>query len=123
MFMQKSLHRLKTLKSTRTNAFMKSFKNAKELVVAFLNGEKEGYAGANRVLSNTRIIDNQIIHYSTPILERSDSLFILNVSRYSIQTKRLQQMIFELLKNNNVVTVSDVEMDYRGSLVAFLNQK
>lgn len=100
---------------------MNKYKNISELIEAFLSGETSGFSGNSPVLSNTKIVGNQILHFSTPILERED-VFIFNETKYSIQTDRLQKQIKEKLTNSEIsyVSVSNVEMDYKGTLKEFI---
>lgn len=95
---------------------MTQYKNQKELVEGFLGGAEEGFSGSSLALSNLRIKGSQIIHFSTPILERIEGRYILNMTKYSKQTDMLQKTIIGVLPQGSYDVVQGVEMDYRGSL-------
>lgn len=97
---------------------MNKYKNVSELIDAFLNGETSAFSGTSIVRSNTRIISNQLLHYSTPILERGNPL-IFNETRYSIQTDRLQKLIREKLTGMDYISAKNIVMDYCGPLSRF----
>lgn len=99
---------------------MQQYGNSEKLIEAFCGGETSGYAGASIVLSNIRIIDNQLVHYSTPILERYGDSYIFNITRYSPQTDRLQKIVAKKIDSLKTIKVNGVEMDYKGSLAAFI---
>jgi hypothetical protein len=48
-------------------------------------------------VGNLRSEDRQVIHYSTPILEDCGGFFILNNTRYSLATGRIQKLISEMI--------------------------
>lgn len=60
-----------------------------ELINKFLEGSTAGKAG------NLRICGNQLVHYNTAIAERYDGGIILNNTRYSLVTGKIQKMIAE----------------------------
>lgn len=95
---------------------MTQYRNQKELVEGFLGGAVEGFSGSSLALSNLKIKGSQIIHFSTPILERAGERYILNMTRYSKQTDMLQKTIAAALPADSYDIVQGVEMDYRGSL-------
>lgn len=64
-----------------------------KVIENYIAGLKEGEEGS---VSNTKTVwirGNQLIHYSTPIIEREKNGFILNVTRYSLATGQLQKRI------------------------------
>ena len=95
---------------------MTQYKNQKELVEGFLGGAEEGFSGSSLALSNLRIKGSQIIHFSTPILERTEGRYILNATRYSKQTDILQKIIIAALPRGSYDVVQGVDLDYHGSL-------
>lgn len=57
-----------------------------ELLRQFLEENlQEGNAG------NRHVLNNQYLHYKTPILERYEDKYILNQTRYSIVTGQIQK--------------------------------
>ena len=90
------------------------YKNFNELIDSFIKGVNDGKIG------NLKIKGNQLFHYNTAICERKDNYFILNVTRYSIQTGQVQKKLLNKLSNSNVKTVKKVPVDYQLELEAFL---
>lgn len=89
------------------------YKNQKEVIDAFFNGEKEGISG------NLRIDEQNLVHYQTAIAEMlPDNTIVLNVTRYSIVTGRIQKQIQEkaLSLNINILIAKGIEEGYRKSL-------
>ena len=68
-----------------------------KVIENFISGVKEGDEGSVSSTNTMRIKDNQLIHYSTPIIERDEDGFILNISRYSLATGQLQKRMKEML--------------------------
>lgn len=87
----------------------------------FIAGIKEGECGSVSSTKTIRIKGDQLIHYSTPIIERDEDGFILNISRYSLATGQLQKRMKEMLPEG-YRTVKRVPRDYYGSLKDFLEQ-
>jgi len=87
----------------------------------FIAGIKEGESGSVSSTKTVRIKGDQLIHYSTPIIERDEDGFILNISRYSLATGQLQKRMKEMLPEG-YRTVKRVPQDYDGSLKDFLEQ-
>ena len=92
----------------------------KELIENFVSGEKEGTSAGQ---GNLKIKGNCLVHYYTPILERFDGNYILNNTRYSLVTGRLQKQIREVIPEEKLVIVIKVPEGYQGSLVDFINDK
>ncbi len=67
-----------------------------------------------------RIKGDQLIHYYTPIAERCDGKIIVNITRYSLVTGRLQKQLKELVPVELYVPVRGVREAYKGSLSDFL---
>lgn len=99
---------------------MNKYSNAKELISAFIKGEKDGFAGSSPVLSNMRIKGDQLYHYQTPIIQRDGIRFIVNMTGYSPQTKRLQETVLDLTKELELVIVRGVPQDFKGRLIDFI---
>lgn len=85
-----------------------------QLVDEFLSGECEGICGGN---GNLKIVNNQLIHYSTVIAERYGNKVILNHTRYSIVTGRIQKIIKEKVREENLISVGRIQEGYKKSLV------
>lgn len=90
-----------------------------KVIENFIAGVKEGDAGSVSSTNTVRIKGNQLIHYSTPIIERDEDGFILNISRYSLATGQLQKRMKEMLPEG-YRTVKRVPQDYENSLKDFL---
>ena len=90
-----------------------------KVIENFIAGIKEGEAGSISSTNTVRIKGNQLFHYSTPIIERDDDGFILNISRYSLATGQLQKRMKEMLPVG-FRTVKRVRQEYEGSLKDFL---
>lgn len=99
---------------------MRMNKTMKDIIIDFVAGAESGISGSKNNPGNLKIKGHQVIHFNTPILERDSEKYILNMTRYSIQTGRLQKLIKEILGQEKIITVLRVPMDYRGSLVDFI---
>lgn len=87
-----------------------------ELVEAFINGETTGTA------KSLSIDGMQLIHYNTAIAEHMGEKIVLNYTRYSLATGKVQKMITDAVDPGRLVYVSSVPSDTRSSLVAYLPQ-
>ncbi len=92
----------------------------KEVVQSFLDGATEGASSGQ---GNLKIKGNVLIHYYTPILERCGEKYILNYSRYSIVTGRLQKQIKEMLPEEQIIQITKVPEGYKGSLLELAERK
>ena len=92
-----------------------------EVIENYIAGVKEGDDGSVSSTKTVRIKGNQLIHYSTPIIERDEEGFILNISRYSLATGQLQKRMKEMLPEG-YRTVKRVPQDYENSLKDFLEE-
>ena len=92
------------------------------IITMFLEGAESGRAGSRTNPGNLSIHGNQLFHYTTPIMERTENGYIVNLTQYSIQTGRVQKQIKEVLTDVSYTTVLRVPRDYQGSLTAFLKQ-
>ena len=91
--------------------------NFKQIVELFISGATEGKSAGQ---GNLQIKGDLLVHYMTTILERYDGCYILNNSRYSIVTGRLQKQIKELIPEEFLVIVTKVPVNHRTSLVEFI---
>ena len=91
--------------------------NFKQVVKLFISGGTEGQSAGQ---GNLRIKGDLLIHYMTTILERYDGRYILNNSRYSIVTGRLQKQIKEMIPEESLIIVTKVPVNHRESLLEFM---
>lgn len=90
-----------------------------QIVKIFLEGAREG---ASSGAGNLKIRENCLIHYRTVISERYDDKFILNVTRYSIATGRIQKMLRENIPEVQLLTAHKVPEGTNSSLVPYIKQ-
>ena len=77
--------------------------------------------GADNIESgNVSIKDGIFYHYWTPIIERYNDLFIMNVSKYSDVTRFLQRKIKNVIPQKKIVEVKGVPEGHKGRLRDFL---
>lgn len=88
-----------------------------ELVQAWLEGANEGKVGS------VSVDGDRLVHYSTVIAERHDGKIILNYTRYSLATGKVQKMVTDAVPREDIIFVSGIEGGYRGSLTVFLRDK
>ena len=93
--------------------------NFKEVVTLFAEGATEGQSSGQ---GNLKIKGDVLVHYFTPILERYNNGYILNFSRYSIVTVRLQKQIKEIIPEELIIQVTRVPEGYKGSLKDFVKE-
>lgn len=93
-----------------------------QVIDQFVAGEKEGYSGTSKSHGNLKIEGDQLIHYSTPILERFGEKYIFNVTRYSIQTGQLQKKIKASISNDLIIEVKRVPSDTKESLKEYIQK-
>ena len=91
-----------------------------QLIKSFMDGMKDTDDAAKSTTGTLKIQGNQLIHYWTPIAERTEEKIIVNVTRYSLATGKLQKQLKELVSEDKYVTVRGVREGYKGSLLAFL---
>ena len=92
-----------------------------KVIENFIAGVKEGDTGSVSSTKTVKIKGDQLIHYSTPIIERDEEGFILNISRYSLATGQLQKRMKELLPAG-YRTVRRVPENCNNSLKDFLEK-
>lgn len=92
----------------------------KDIVQLFVEGATEGQSSGQ---GNLKIKGDVLVHYFTPILERYKGKYILNYSRYSIVTGRLQKQIKEMIPEEQILQVTKVPEGYKGSLQDFVKEK
>ncbi|MCR5227303.1 MAG: hypothetical protein K6E27_08840 [Eubacterium sp.] len=90
-----------------------------DVINSFVNGATEGISSGQ---GNLKIKGDVLIHYATPILERFEGKYILNFTRYSIVTGRLQKQIKEIIDDGVIIQVTKVPEGYKGSLKDFIKR-
>ena len=78
-----------------------------ELVKAFVNGATQGEA------KSLHLVGDQLIHYNTPIAERHGGKIILNYTRHSLATGKVQKMITDPVPSELLIFVKGVEAETR----------
>ncbi len=90
------------------------------LIDMFIDGETDAVSGTAKNPGTLRIVGNQLIHYNTPILERYKNKYILNISRYSIQTGQVQKKIKATIPEDKLLFVKRIPSDKKISLKEYL---
>jgi hypothetical protein len=85
-----------------------------ELVKAWLEGANDGQVGS------VSVDGDHLIHYSTVIAERHGGKVILNYTRYSLASGRVQKIVTDLVPREDIIFVSGVEAGYKGSLTEYI---
>lgn len=96
---------------------MSKSKTQIDIVKDFLEGSTEGVSGGS---GNLKIKGNQLVHYRTPIAERLDDKFIVNITRYSLQTGRIQKILRLEIPQEKYIEVKRVPEGFGGSIRDFL---
>ncbi len=91
-----------------------------QVVQDFLDGATEGRSGSG---GNLIIKGDQLIHYQTVIAERYGDKIILNYSRYSIVTGKIQKAIKEKVPEDKLVLIGKVPINYALSLKAKVEEQ
>lgn len=91
-----------------------------QLILGFIDGKKDTDDDSVSTTGTLKIKGEQLVHYWTPIAERWNGKIIVNVSRYSLATGKLQKQLRELIPTDRYVTVKGVREGYTGSLTDFL---
>ena len=87
-----------------------------QLINHFISGDEEGVCDGGR---NLRILQDKLIHYQTPIAERTNGKIYINVTRYSMVTGRIQKMLVERVPKDKQIIVKSVEEGTKRSLVEY----
>ena len=90
------------------------------VVQDFLDGATEGRSGSG---GNLIIKGDQLIHYQTVIAERYGDKIILNYSRYSLVTGKIQKAIKEKVPEDELVLIGKVPINYALSLKAKVEEQ
>lgn len=86
----------------------------------FISGMLDSEDEAVSTTKTLKIQGDQLIHYWTPIAERRDGTIIVNITRYSLATGKLQKQLREMVPKEQYVTVKGVREGYKGSLADYL---
>lgn len=98
---------------------MSNSKTQFDIVKDFLEGSIEGVSGGS---GNLKIKGDQLVHYRTPIAERLNDKFIVNITRYSLQTGRIQKMLRLEIPREKYIEVKRVPEGFAGSIRSFLQE-
>lgn len=93
-----------------------------QVIDMFMDGCTEGYSGTKKNQGNLRIKGDQIIHYNTPIAERFENKYILNTTRYSLETGQLQKKIKASISDEKRIDVKRVPPDTKLSLSSYIEK-
>lgn len=69
---------------------------------------------------NVSIKDGIFYHYWTPMIEKLDGKYIVNVSKYSDVTRFLQRKIKSIIPAEQIIEVKGIPEGYKGRLKDFL---
>lgn len=94
-----------------------------QLIRSFINGMQDTDEKAKASSGTLKIRGEQLIHYWTPIAERSEDKILVNIARYSLATGRLQKQLKELVPEEKYTTVRGIPEGYKGSLTDFLSKE
>lgn len=88
-----------------------------QLIDEFLGGAVEGVCSGS---GNLKIKGNKLIHYQTAISERVGDKVIINMTRYSLVTGRLQKLLCQKVESENQLIARRVKEGYNGALSEFV---
>lgn len=91
-----------------------------QLIDEFLNGATGGVCGGS---GNLKIKGDKLVHYQTAIAERYGEKIIINVTRYSLVTGRLQKMLNQKVAEEKQIIARRVKEGHSGMLVDFTDLK
>jgi hypothetical protein len=86
----------------------------RQIVNAYLSGAITGVSSGG---ANLKISDDRLIHFSTTIAERNNDKYFLNMTKYSVETSRLQRILKDTIPKDIVVEVNGIPMGYKGSII------
>lgn len=87
-----------------------------QILKAFVNGKTSGKVG------NLTIEGTKLFNYGTLIASVEDCGFIVNRTKYSPTTSRIQNKLVSLLPSRDVIEVTGVPMGFGGDLSKFIKQ-
>lgn len=77
----------------------------KELIKYFIEGGTEGFSNG---AGNLKIYNNILVHFNTVIAERQNKKIIINMTRYSVVTGRIQKILLSLTDDENRIIVTKI---------------
>lgn len=86
----------------------------KDLADEFISGATSGMSAGQ---ANLKISGSKLIHYETIIAERYHEKIILNVTRYSLPTGRIQKVLKNSIPSDQLIEVKRIPKGYTDSLV------
>ena len=92
------------------------------MIKNFINGAKSDAEGSISTTGTLKIQDEQLIHYWTPIAERYNNIILVNITRYSLATGKVQKQLRELIPKNLYYSVKGVKEGYKGTLADFYKE-
>ena len=91
-----------------------------QVINKFLEGAHEQEVGSVSTTGTLRIKGEQLVHYATPISERCNDKILVNITRYSLATGKLQKKLKMAVPTDKYVQVRGVQEGYKGTLVDLL---
>ena len=88
-----------------------------QLIDEFLSGAEEGACAGGK---NLKIKGNKLIHYQTVIAQRHGNKFVINITRYSLVTGRLQKILCQKVPEDKQIVVKRVKEGFQGNLEDYL---
>lgn len=89
-----------------------------DLVKTFVAGETTGRTGGG---GNLKIQGDLLIHFNTTIAQRFNGKYILNITRYSVITGRLQKILKNTFPSDCTINVKKVPKNHSDSLEHFIH--
>lgn len=93
--------------------------NGKQLIELFRDGLDEGRTAGQ---GNLKIKGTRLLHYNTTIAERYQNHLILNMTRYSLITGRIQNNIKDAFDGMQIRVITGVIQGYDGLLSEYSNE-
>jgi hypothetical protein len=89
-----------------------------DLIKTYVAGETSGRTGGG---GNLKIQGDLLIHFNTTIAQRYNGKYLLNITRYSVITGRLQKILKNTLPSDRTIDVKKVPKNHSGSLEYFIH--
>ena len=70
--------------------------------------------------NNVKVEKGMFYHYWTPMIEKYNDKYIVNITKYSDVTRFLQKKIKAIIGDKNIIEVKGVPENYKGRLKDFL---
>lgn len=79
--------------------------------------------GANNgEVANVKIRGDALVHYSTVIAQRYNDKIILNYTRYSIASGRVQKILTDSIPRDKIIFINGIKGGYMGSLTESISK-